>query len=136
MCDYAGGLALHFNYRSTRDEAIKAIKTKYRSKMCNQEATLWMIWMWTSNINRHKYYQLLWAYYSTIWSDWFGILLKRGTWVVCKWVKWYQRFPKVMWLEHQHISMLLSCRFLFPYLFSTSLCLINQNITKAIKGDL
>lgn len=49
VCNYAGGLALNFNYRSTSDEA--AAKSKYRRKACCQKLTCEArIWMWTSNI--------------------------------------------------------------------------------------
>lgn len=87
---------------------------------CYQKVTSWRMWMWTSNINRHKEHQLLWVYYSTILSDSFGILCNRATWVVCKWVNWCKDSP--MCYEHQHLSRFLymSLFFLFPYSVSTS----------------
>lgn len=48
VSDYAEGLALHFNYRSTSDEA--ALKRKHRSLACCQKLICEArIWMWTSN---------------------------------------------------------------------------------------
>lgn len=128
--DYAEGLALHFNYKSTSDES--ALKSKYRSEACCKK------WGYGSGqaalyINRHEYYLLLYADYCTISSDLFRILFNRATWVVYKWVNWCQRYQKVLLYVNQHIGTFIFMSFCWIHvqLVSVSgLCLPKYNLKK------